>query len=671
MKSKITEDLNQRTFMEDELHCISLHSQQIKYSNYLLALNELKATALQSRQPRVGYNSKTTKGEFKIDRTYGLGGLSEKVNEAANSICSAGKSIVEFSEASKDKINIPRNSLSKNEIFNNGTICKLEKLNKPIAALEIVNLQKQKQIERTNTIKGTTKSSTCNKSNQKSTNSSVSNKGVNFLKDLDEEVEIAVEKNKFVNNYSSNSQSEDECERKKNEKRKGDLSEILVIETDLNEAVNDFKRFNLNFGDKYLNEKDKSSSKRRKKLESIFQKSQEKIAEHKTNRRATTENIEQSLVELESDNSLFYINNSLNENPKQSALSKKASDKMNINIKIPGLSTIAKRSCKTERVMLNEIDKSFQSPQFSLTKQKSLISQRNDLSRKSFKSINKNLNFMNQSGSKSFCSLVSDQIASNSGKGNKIVNLNLSSLNNTPKPKRASIEEEKTCSRPYLVNHKVEDSFVEINEEEFVPCPIYDIEFIQNLIDSDANYKPNYTQSEWLLQENFADYSYNRAIVLNWLMEISEEYGFRRDTYYNSMNLFDRFIILRNGHEEIKDFQMIVCACMLICSKIEEIQVPRAEEYINSAGFCFSIDELLYKERTILNVLKLINNKFRLCLGNSTQLLLTYGSTGIFRNGIYSLNPLKINLLLLQEFILKNRTIILTSYTGTFARCSI
>lgn len=614
MKSSITEDLNQRTFMEDEFNTITHRSQQIKYNNYLLALNELKASALQSKAPRVGC-SKTTKGDFKIDRTYGIGTLQvQDKGFEANSIrtidCSAGKSIVEFSEASKDIINIPRNnSLNRNEIFNNGTICKLERLNKPSILVDIGGQSKQRQVDRSNTIKGTTKSSTCNKSNQKSTNSSVSNKGVNFLKDLDEEVEIAVEKNKFVcNNYSSNSQSEDEGERKRNEKKRGDLSEILVVETDLNEAVNDFKRFNLNFGDKYLYDKEKSSSKRRKKLESIFLKGHENSSGKRSNKRATTENIERSLIELESDNSLFYINNSIAENHKKSNQSKKATDKLNNNIKIPGLSTIAKRSCKTERGMLNEIDKSFQSPQFSLTKQKSLISQRNDLSRKTFKSINKNLNFMNQSGSRSFCSQVSDRIASASGKGNKIVNLNLSSLNNTPKPKKVSIDVERISARAFIPTEKGEDCNVEINEEDFSPSPIYDIEFIQNLIDADALYKPNYTSSQWLLHEGFQEYSLNRALVLNWLMEISEEYGFKRDTYYNSINLFDRYIIIRNGKEEIKDFQVIACSCMLICSKIEEIQVPRAEEYVNSAGFCFSIDELLRKERIILNVINIIFN---------------------------------------------------------------
>ena len=41
---------------------------------------------------------------------------------------------------------------------------------------------------------------------------------------------------------------------------------------------------------------------------------------------------------------------------------------------------------------------------------------------------------------------------------------------------------------------------------------------------------------------------------------------------------------------------------MLISSKIEEIQVPKSEEYVNSSNNEFSISEMLELERNILMV---------------------------------------------------------------------
>ncbi|KAK7349165.1 hypothetical protein VNO77_06312 [Canavalia gladiata] len=78
-----------------------------------------------------------------------------------------------------------------------------------------------------------------------------------------------------------------------------------------------------------------------------------------------------------------------------------------------------------------------------------------------------------------------------------------------------------------------------------------------------------------------------RGILVDWLVEVSEEYRLVPDTLYLTIYLMDWF--LSKNYIERQRLQLLGITCMLIASKYEEINAPRIED------FCFITDNTYTK----------------------------------------------------------------------------
>ena len=69
-----------------------------------------------------------------------------------------------------------------------------------------------------------------------------------------------------------------------------------------------------------------------------------------------------------------------------------------------------------------------------------------------------------------------------------------------------------------------------------------------------------------------------RAILVDWLVEVAEEYKLLPQTLYLTINYIDRFLsamsVLRGK------LQLVGTACMLVASKFEEIYPPEVTEFV-------------------------------------------------------------------------------------------
>ncbi|XP_078174485.1 cyclin-A1-4-like [Carex rostrata] len=93
-----------------------------------------------------------------------------------------------------------------------------------------------------------------------------------------------------------------------------------------------------------------------------------------------------------------------------------------------------------------------------------------------------------------------------------------------------------------------------------------------------------------------------RAILIDWLVEVAEEYRLVPDTLYLTINFIDRYL---SGNEiSRRRLQLLGVACMLIASKYEEICAPQVEEFCYITDNTYSKDEVLQMEATVLNFLK-------------------------------------------------------------------
>ncbi|KAI5669430.1 hypothetical protein M9H77_19283 [Catharanthus roseus] len=105
-----------------------------------------------------------------------------------------------------------------------------------------------------------------------------------------------------------------------------------------------------------------------------------------------------------------------------------------------------------------------------------------------------------------------------------------------------------------------------------------------------------------------------RGILIDWLVEVTEEYRLVPDTLYLTVNLIDRF--LSGNYIEKQKLQLLGVTCMLIASKYEEICAPRVEE------FCFITDNTYTKEEVVKMESKVLNSlDFRLSVPTTKKFL--------------------------------------------------
>ncbi|PIN09044.1 G2/Mitotic-specific cyclin A [Handroanthus impetiginosus] len=92
-----------------------------------------------------------------------------------------------------------------------------------------------------------------------------------------------------------------------------------------------------------------------------------------------------------------------------------------------------------------------------------------------------------------------------------------------------------------------------------------------------------------------------RAILIDWLVEVSDEYQLVSDTLYLTVNLIDRF--LSGNYVEKPKLQLLGVTCMLLASKYEEICASRVEEFCFITDNTYTKEEVVKMESRVLNFL--------------------------------------------------------------------
>ncbi|CAH8355919.1 unnamed protein product [Eruca vesicaria subsp. sativa] len=89
-----------------------------------------------------------------------------------------------------------------------------------------------------------------------------------------------------------------------------------------------------------------------------------------------------------------------------------------------------------------------------------------------------------------------------------------------------------------------------------------------------------------------------RGILVDWIVEVSEEYTLVPDTLYLTVYLIDWF--LHGNYMERQRLQLLGVTCMLIASKYEEINAPRIEELCNITDNTYTRDQVVEMESQVL-----------------------------------------------------------------------
>lgn len=117
-------------------------------------------------------------------------------------------------------------------------------------------------------------------------------------------------------------------------------------------------------------------------------------------------------------------------------------------------------------------------------------------------------------------------------------------------------------------NHNIiinlEKSF-QFTQDEIDLETMYDLN--QEMVSLEENYFSERVTNFLMKKQKFIN-PQMRGILLNWILEVSAQLGFKRETYHLSVFLIDRFLQM---YENLQtgDFQLLGVTCLMISSKFE------------------------------------------------------------------------------------------------------
>ena len=94
-----------------------------------------------------------------------------------------------------------------------------------------------------------------------------------------------------------------------------------------------------------------------------------------------------------------------------------------------------------------------------------------------------------------------------------------------------------------------------------------------------------------------------RIILLDWICQVSSDYGLKRQTFHLTMQYIDTF--LQRCPEQIQtyEFQLVGITCLHMAAKIEEIYPPHIQSFVESTNDSVTSEQIISKELEICAVL--------------------------------------------------------------------
>jgi len=117
------------------------------------------------------------------------------------------------------------------------------------------------------------------------------------------------------------------------------------------------------------------------------------------------------------------------------------------------------------------------------------------------------------------------------------------------------------------------------------------------LFEVEQKYRPD---PEYMLRQTDIN-SNMRGILVDWLVEVAEEYKLHTETLFLSINYVDRFLSKNNVVRG--KLQLVGITCMLVASKYEEIYPPSVEDFVYISDNAYTREQVITQEVVVLNSL--------------------------------------------------------------------
>ena len=166
----------------------------------------------------------------------------------------------------------------------------------------------------------------------------------------------------------------------------------------------------------------------------------------------------------------------------------------------------------------------------------------------------------------------------------------------------SSFTEEDDCSFHIGLDTTLQElqlplSFIKRDNVGIFQQPDYSRDIYKYIHSIEKNYlaKWNYIGKQPEVTKNM------RSILVDWLVEVSQEYKFETETLYLAISYIDRFLSVMSVQR--CKLQLVGIAAMFIASKYEEIYPPDVSEFVFITEDAFTKPQVLRMEQLILKAL--------------------------------------------------------------------
>ncbi|KAH0933547.1 hypothetical protein HID58_010664 [Brassica napus] len=171
----------------------------------------------------------------------------------------------------------------------------------------------------------------------------------------------------------------------------------------------------------------------------------------------------------------------------------------------------------------------------------------------------------------------------------------LKDITNEISPKLENIKQIEKVEAVSTVANILKVIDIDSDEKDPLLCSLYASEIYHNLQVAELQRRPFPDYMERIQRDLTRTM---RGILVDWLVEVSEEYKLVPDTLYLTVYLIDWF--LHGNYIERQRLQLLGVTCMFIASKYEEIFAPRIEEFCFITDNTYTKDQVLEMESQVL-----------------------------------------------------------------------
>ncbi|KAL0017493.1 hypothetical protein SO802_004562 [Lithocarpus litseifolius] len=165
-----------------------------------------------------------------------------------------------------------------------------------------------------------------------------------------------------------------------------------------------------------------------------------------------------------------------------------------------------------------------------------------------------------------------------------------------PKAKKALTTTSISTTKGSPTNVEIDDSY---DDPQLCGAYVSDIDDYLHKMEMEPKRRPLPNFLEKVQKEVTANM---RGVLVDWLVEVAEEYKLLPDTLYLAISYIDRFLSLNVVHKQ--KLQLLGVSSMLIASKYEEITAPDVGDFCYITDNTYPKEEVVKMEADILKSLK-------------------------------------------------------------------